>query len=623
MAEPAQLDPEELDIDGVRTFWIDGPEPATVVLLFRVGRSDESLAYGGISHLVEHLALYGLRDRHYSLNGFVEMWRTGFVASGTNAEIRDYLSAVTSALRALPLDRLETERNVLLTESASRQPGMYEAMSSMRYGAIGPGTTMFPEYGLHHLDGNQLSDWASRYFTKGNAAIWIHGPRPAEIELPLPTGRHFPTVPIPEEVMATPGWFHGPPGAVGISLASRRSIEMTLSSRVLQRRSIRRLRHDLGFSYTVHADYVPLSAERAMILLGADALSPNVDRVRDDLIASLDELAHEGATPDELLFDRNELARMEAHPDAPKATLDYRASEALLAMPRTTRAELRAMLEAVTGASVAEVMNSAMNSVIVSVPDGHEVTDRRFTAVPESSTHKVSGRTFRAVAQRGEGRMATRKLTMGDEGITFEALGRHISIRFDECVAVLSWQNGSRILHGADGSRLVIQPDEWRDGLHVIRRIDEVVPSERHVRMMEEAGTASASILPAPRARVPSLRPGYAKAAWATWVIVSLLLCFAPFGSPFVDASRLAGVTDVPLRIGRVDCGGSSWQVAFDRASPPMPAGPGRDLVARECKRAARPMMLAGSLGVISAAGAGWLAIRYLRRQREARAFRS
>ena len=47
-------------VDGVPVF--SAPDPARLAgaLMFRVGRADEPLARGGLTHMVEHLALYGL-----------------------------------------------------------------------------------------------------------------------------------------------------------------------------------------------------------------------------------------------------------------------------------------------------------------------------------------------------------------------------------------------------------------------------------------------------------------------------------------------------------------------------------------------------------------------------------
>src|SRR5258708_7653338 len=106
------------EVDGVPTLWVPGPAPMRAGLMFRVGRADESLAWGGITHLVEHLALSGLGKRPYALNGQVDDNRTGFFVAGTTDEVGEFLSSLTTSLGTPPTDRVAVERQILLTEAA-------------------------------------------------------------------------------------------------------------------------------------------------------------------------------------------------------------------------------------------------------------------------------------------------------------------------------------------------------------------------------------------------------------------------------------------------------------------------------------------------------------------------
>jgi hypothetical protein len=47
-------------VDGVPVFWTKSGDEMRAGLMFRAGRADESLARGGITHMIEHLALYPL-----------------------------------------------------------------------------------------------------------------------------------------------------------------------------------------------------------------------------------------------------------------------------------------------------------------------------------------------------------------------------------------------------------------------------------------------------------------------------------------------------------------------------------------------------------------------------------
>ena len=108
------------DVDGVPAFWVDGPGPCFAGLLFRVGKIDEQLYTTGITHLVEHLALPGWAPKPgLDWNGWVGLTTTGFWASGDPADVGAFVTEVTRQLHDLPLERLETERNILRAEEAS------------------------------------------------------------------------------------------------------------------------------------------------------------------------------------------------------------------------------------------------------------------------------------------------------------------------------------------------------------------------------------------------------------------------------------------------------------------------------------------------------------------------
>jgi hypothetical protein len=111
---------ERTAVDGVPVLWANGPEPYVGALVFRVGLADETLATLGLSHLVEHLALHAGGRRRFDANGFVDETRTVFWAAGTREEVCGFLADVAAGIGSLPLERLDTERRVLLTEAQAR-----------------------------------------------------------------------------------------------------------------------------------------------------------------------------------------------------------------------------------------------------------------------------------------------------------------------------------------------------------------------------------------------------------------------------------------------------------------------------------------------------------------------
>jgi hypothetical protein len=63
---------ERGEVGGVPAYWPEGAgAPHRVALGCRVGYADETLPEHGITHLVEHLALFTLGRRLYDTNGVV------------------------------------------------------------------------------------------------------------------------------------------------------------------------------------------------------------------------------------------------------------------------------------------------------------------------------------------------------------------------------------------------------------------------------------------------------------------------------------------------------------------------------------------------------------------------
>ena len=60
---------EQTTVDGVPTLFAPAAGPLRAGLTFRVGRADETLARSGITHLIEHLALFHLNMADYHFNG--------------------------------------------------------------------------------------------------------------------------------------------------------------------------------------------------------------------------------------------------------------------------------------------------------------------------------------------------------------------------------------------------------------------------------------------------------------------------------------------------------------------------------------------------------------------------
>ncbi|MGH1555892.1 hypothetical protein ACRAWF_40870 [Streptomyces sp. L7] len=132
------------EVDGIPTLFAYAPGPLRAGLVFRVGTADETLARAGVTHLVEHLALYrhGLADYHY--NGATKAAFTPLPRGRRRTRDRRLPPRRLRLLADLPMERLETEKEILRTEESRREPGQ---LPLWRYGAQGYGLVSYPEWG--------------------------------------------------------------------------------------------------------------------------------------------------------------------------------------------------------------------------------------------------------------------------------------------------------------------------------------------------------------------------------------------------------------------------------------------------------------------------------------------
>lgn len=477
-------------LGGVPAFWTEGAGKFMGFLLFRSGRSDETITWSGVNHLVEHLALPTEAPRSLEFNGTVDAITTSFWAVGPQPRVLEFLAEVTASLAALPAARLETERRILLTEASGSSVHPVQGAFALRYGAQGPGLAGFDELGLHRLGADDVTAWAAKWFTSGNAAMFLTGEPPSDLSWQLPAGERIaPAEPRPIPYLELPSIQVGSAaGMVVVAFVAERSSALRATVAIAERRARQRLRYALGVTYDVSWNYDPLSREVAHVTLWADCLPANAGEVARELVAVLDELAATGPTDDELERERDDEREWIDDSENAPSNLFYRALQELLGADFQTDEEHIAEMAAVTPAVAARALATALETMLLVVPEETPAPDGRFTPYPVSSPERVSGRSL-ALRGLNLGREARRtRLVVGDDGISvLTADGGAATVRFDECVAVERWASGARALWGADGFRVEVEPEAWRDGDRVVRTIDErisptlVVPMEREV----------------------------------------------------------------------------------------------------------------------------------------------
>ncbi|WP_330298120.1 M16 family metallopeptidase [Streptomyces sp. NBC_00503] len=474
-------------VNGIRTLLAPRPGPLTAGLLFRVGSADETLATSGITHLVEHLALHhhGLGDLHY--NGATAPTYTHFHVTGSPADITEYLNGVCAALRDLPMDRLETEKEILRTEAAGKNSGPAHSAALWRYGANSYGLVAYPEFGLFKITESDVRDWARTRFTRENAVLWIAGDAALEgvegieglglgLDLGLPSGEWRPAPEPTSALPRTPAYFHGEDGGVCLTAVVPRSTGATLFAGVLSKELFRELRQKGGYSYTAAADYTMRDADHATVLAYADSLPEKQDALVGAFVDVLAKLRAGRIEESDLDSVRaSALARFEV-PDLAAAWLPGRAVDLLLGRPHLSTAGARAEIEAVTAADLRKVARAVWADALMQVPD-RAVDWAGLTAAPSQSAELVTGRRHPSVEDDAV------YLVVGTEGISGVSAHGRATVRYADCVLLRTFPDGGLQLIGRDGIALTVEPTLYRIRRSDLSVVDASVPPSAVVAM--------------------------------------------------------------------------------------------------------------------------------------------
>jgi zinc protease len=499
MASPVKDDirpqPTRTTVDDVPLFWAEGPEPCTGALLFRAGRADETLPIAGVTHLVEHLALYPFGRQPYEYNGAVEENVTLFYATGRREEVVEFLSQCAGHLAELPYARLEDEKRVLGVEAEASHAGLYGQLLSFRYGACAYGLMAFKELGLRRLEEPDVTDWAGRFFTRGNAVAWMSA-SPDGLTLPLPEGSRHPA-PEPRTIdeLSLPAQVWHPDRVVAVTFEGERSSALNTGFAIAADRVHERLRREEGLTYSPGGAYHPLTADRVHLMLVTDCAETNAAPVRDGLLSILDDLAEHGPTEAELDWHRSMVARQFSDPRSVLAQLDSYARRELIGGDPIDDETLTRELEALTPQEVAAAVSEVMGSMLLSVPHGTPKSTREGLLDYEADSRATV---------RGDGFPARRKwqqygirdeLYVGREGVTYvpRPAGDALTIRFEDCVAAIEGQDNSLNLASRTGTSLRVSPALYEDGERALEMVrsslsDEIaVPLDDAGRKVDEA----------------------------------------------------------------------------------------------------------------------------------------
>lgn len=478
---------DRLEIDGIPTYASRSSPRYAGVLAFRTGRADETLVTSGITHLVEHLALYSFGPRQpFEINGMVRGLDTLFWAAGRPDEVADFLRRVAASLRDLPLARLKDEARVLRTEAAGRIKGPPLDFLWMRFGATGHGLGFLPELGLAALEEESVREWAAERFTAGNAVLWFTGPPPKGLKLGLPPGPRIPPPPLtPVPGVRYPAWAHGNPGIIGASFVRPRGDWLSVPLQMAGLRLAEQLRYQRGLTYDMAIAYEPVTSDTSHSAVWTSSLPEHTPAVRDAVVEVLEALARDGATEEELGHAREQLRRAQDDVEAVDAAIMNAAVNELLGYPNRDPEGLRAELAAIDGPEIARRMTAALDEALLLVPPGCALAARRFQPYPEWSAEIVHGRTFRSTSAPFPWSKGPR-LVVGTEGVSFVGPEHQaVTVSYAACAAAVH-RNGDLDLYGEDGFRVRVHPPEWRGGPEAVRELLDRLPPGRVIRIPED-----------------------------------------------------------------------------------------------------------------------------------------
>lgn len=509
-------------------------------LLFRVGRADETLSTAGITHLVEHLALHeqGIGQAHY--NGMTADLHTHFHVEGSAGDVVDYLTSVCAQLRALPVHRLEVEKEILRTEQAGRSGFVGSQLAQFRHGAQGFGLSSYHELGLPGLSGDRVLEWSRTFFTRENAVLWVVGPDvPPGIRLDLPAGRRQPAPAVTSVLPRTPAWFHGGGDALVLHSLVPRSSAARVFAMLLGKAMFTDLRQRGGYSYTAQADYQPLDRDLAAVVAVADSAPDKREAVVGAFVDVLARLRLATVADEELASAKSSLHERVA--DAEEADfVPAHALELLLGRPLMSREEMLAELSGVGPEDIRTVAEQVHDSALVQTPAGG-LDWAGLAPAPVWSDAAVRGEAYPPLT------VDHGTLVVGDGGVSIVVGENASTVRYAECAVLQRYPDGAVRLIGRDGFTVPVEPTMHRlpPGVvdSMVAAVDPAVVVPMPARPPAHVPTPSAvSAPPGRRAHAAASPRGPQRWRRVAAVLLGIVTTFWLFGT--VGMSVQAGQGD-------------------------------------------------------------------------------
>lgn len=467
---------QRTDVGGVPVFWVEGPQPLTAHLIFRVGVRDESFMTAGLTHLVEHLAMSSIPDLRQSHNAGVELTFTTFTAGGKAEHVGSFLAAVCSAISAPDFGRLDIEKKVLTAEGSSTVPPATAEHLRHRFGLSSLGLADVYPPALDALGSAEVLEHLRGHFAAGNAALALSGPTPEGLRLALPAGpARPPATPVPLGT-PLPKWFEQGGPRLGLSFEvpadteARREAARAVS-RIVCRRALRTLRQEHGWIYDIDCLHFFEDDGRGVLCFESDPTAQHAEDVRLGLLAILRNLRLDGPTAEELNL---EVEEVQEHVDDPASAIDVAVAAAkshLLGRATVGPREKGALARGVSAESCRAALDWLEETAIFGMPEGTRPGDDSLRSDQDRTVDWLGGKEFRrSVRGAFYGVPGGSRLFVGDKGVTLST-DYTASIRWEDLVGVAVAPDGLLTLIGADSQEIVLRDVWFGNGRQAIETI--------------------------------------------------------------------------------------------------------------------------------------------------------
>jgi hypothetical protein len=132
----------------------------------------------------------------------------------------------------------------------------------------------------------------------------------------------------------------------------------------------------------------------------------------------------------------------------------------------------------VTPGLAASTLRSSLETLLL-LASGESLPGEGFGRYPAYSTDEVAGKAYGPAGFFLPGRKPKDRLVVGPDGLTLRTgPTERITVRYKDCVAVAHVGEGVRDLWSADGFRIALASELWKDGAEILRAVDAAIAPE-------------------------------------------------------------------------------------------------------------------------------------------------